>query len=70
MNQNTKNQINGKLHEVSGALKEAGKAANDPDLTAEGQVERLGGILHCVWVAGAATILVPILILYMLGMVH
>ena len=47
MNESTKNQIIGKLHEVSGSLKEgAGNATNDPDLTAEGQGEKLGGILQ------------------------
>jgi uncharacterized protein YjbJ (UPF0337 family) len=37
-------QIKGTLHEVKGTLKEkAGKATNDPDLTADGQSEKLAG---------------------------
>jgi uncharacterized protein YjbJ (UPF0337 family) len=44
MKPSTKDQIQGKLHELKGKVKEqAGKATNDPDLTAEGQVEKVAG---------------------------
>ena len=37
-------QIQGAIHEVKGTLKEkAGKATNDPNLTADGQSEKLAG---------------------------
>ena len=43
----TKDQIEGKLHEVKGALKEkAGQVTNNPDVMAEGQAEKLGGKLQ------------------------
>jgi uncharacterized protein YjbJ (UPF0337 family) len=44
MTPSTKDQIEGKFHEVKGAVKEkAGKATNDPNLTADGQDEKLTG---------------------------
>jgi uncharacterized protein YjbJ (UPF0337 family) len=44
MNPSTNDQINGAIHQVKGAVKEAaGRAANDPDLEAEGSAERIGG---------------------------
>jgi uncharacterized protein YjbJ (UPF0337 family) len=40
----TKDKIEGKVHEVKGAVKEKlGRAKNDPDLEAEGQAEKTGG---------------------------
>ena len=47
MNPSTKDQIAGKLHELKGMAKEkAGQAINDPDLTAEGQVETIAGSIQ------------------------
>ena len=47
MKQSTTDQAAGALHEVKGALKEkAGQIANDPDLAAEGQAERVGGTVQ------------------------
>jgi uncharacterized protein YjbJ (UPF0337 family) len=44
MNPSTKDQIEGKLHELKGKIKEkAGQSTNDPDLTAEGQAEKIAG---------------------------
>lgn len=44
MTQSAHDQIAGKLHELKGKVKEtAGKISNDPDMTAEGQSEHLGG---------------------------
>jgi uncharacterized protein YjbJ (UPF0337 family) len=44
MRQSTKDNAEGKLHEVKGKVKETvGRATNDPDLEAEGQVEKIGG---------------------------
>jgi len=44
MKPSTKDQIEGKLHELKGKVKEkAGQATNNPDLTAEGQVEKIAG---------------------------
>jgi uncharacterized protein YjbJ (UPF0337 family) len=44
MKPSTKDQIDGKLHEMKGAVKEkAGQVTNDPNLTAEGQDEKLIG---------------------------
>ena len=44
MDQSTKDQAEGKLHEVKGTVKEKiGQATNDPDLEAEGQAEKIGG---------------------------
>ncbi len=44
MKQSTKDRARGKFHEVKGKVKEkVGRATNDPDLEAEGQVENIGG---------------------------
>jgi uncharacterized protein YjbJ (UPF0337 family) len=44
MKDSTKDQVQGKVHEVKGKLKEkAGILTNDPNLQAEGQDEKLGG---------------------------
>jgi uncharacterized protein YjbJ (UPF0337 family) len=42
--QSTKDEIKGKLHEAKGTVKEkAGQVINNPNLTAEGQTEKLAG---------------------------
>ena len=44
MKQSAKDQMEGKLHEVKGAVKEkAGQVTNNPNLAAEGQDEKLAG---------------------------
>ena len=44
MKQNTKDEAEGKFHEVKGAVKEKlGRAINNPDLEAEGQDEKIAG---------------------------
>ena len=44
MKQSTKDKAKGKFHEVKGEVKEeVGRATNNPDLEAEGQVEKIGG---------------------------
>jgi uncharacterized protein YjbJ (UPF0337 family) len=44
MNPSTNDQIEGKLHEVKGKIKEvAGHAVGNPDLETEGRVETLAG---------------------------
>ena len=44
MKQSTKDKAKGKFHEVKGKVKEKiGRATNNPDLEAEGQVEKIGG---------------------------
>lgn len=44
MKDSTKDQAQGKGHEVKGAIKEKiGRAVNNPDLEAEGQDEKIGG---------------------------
>ncbi len=44
MKPSTTDQIKGKLHEVKGDVKEkAGQLTNDPNLEAEGKIEKLGG---------------------------
>ena len=44
MNSSTKDQTQGKLHEVKGKFKEkVGQLINDADLEAEGQSENLAG---------------------------
>ncbi len=44
MRQSTKDKAKGKFHEVKGKIKEkVGRATNNPDLEAEGQVEKIGG---------------------------
>ena len=45
MKPSTKDQIQGKLHEMKGKTKEkVGQVTNNPDLTAEGQAERIAGV--------------------------
>jgi uncharacterized protein YjbJ (UPF0337 family) len=44
MKQSTKDKAKGKFHEVKGKVKEkVGRATNNPNLEAEGQVEKIGG---------------------------
>ena len=44
MRPSTRDKAKGNFHEVKGKVKEGvGRATNDPDLEAEGQVENLGG---------------------------
>lgn len=44
MKPSTRNQAKGKLHEIKGKAKEAaGRITNDPDLEAEGTVEKTLG---------------------------
>jgi len=44
MKDSTKDQVQGKGHELKGAVKEKiGHAVNNPDLEAEGQDEKVGG---------------------------
>jgi uncharacterized protein YjbJ (UPF0337 family) len=44
MKSSTKDQVEGKLHEIKGNVKEAaGQVTNNPDLTNEGQAEELAG---------------------------
>jgi uncharacterized protein YjbJ (UPF0337 family) len=44
MKPSTKDKAAGKFHEVKGKIKEkVGQATNNPDLEAEGQVEKIGG---------------------------
>ena len=44
MKSSTRDQLEGKFHELKGKVKEkAGQTANDPDLTSEGRAERLAG---------------------------
>ena len=44
MKSSTKDQIEGKLHELKGRVKEkAGKVTNNPKLEAEGQSEQIAG---------------------------
>ncbi len=47
MKPSTKDQIQGKLHELKGKAKQkAGQIANNPDLAAEGQGEKVAGIVQ------------------------
>ena len=47
MKPSIKNQVEGKIHEVKGAVKEkVGKATNNPDLEAEGKVEKVAGVVQ------------------------
>ena len=42
MKQSTKDEVAGKIHEVKGAVREkAGKLTNNPDLKADGKVEKV-----------------------------
>jgi uncharacterized protein YjbJ (UPF0337 family) len=44
MKPGTQDQVEGKLHDVKGKVKEeAGKLINDPDLEAEGEAEEIAG---------------------------
>jgi uncharacterized protein YjbJ (UPF0337 family) len=44
MKDSTKDKVEGKVHELKGAVKEkVGGATNDPNLVAEGTDEKLGG---------------------------
>jgi uncharacterized protein YjbJ (UPF0337 family) len=44
MSPSTKDEIQGKFHEVKGKAKQAaGQVANNPDLEAEGQTEKVAG---------------------------
>jgi uncharacterized protein YjbJ (UPF0337 family) len=44
MKPSTKDQLQGKVHEVKGAVKQqVGRVTNNPDLEAEGQVEKVSG---------------------------
>jgi uncharacterized protein YjbJ (UPF0337 family) len=44
VNQSTKDEIKGDLHEAKGTVKEkAGQFVNNPNLTAEGRDEKLAG---------------------------
>jgi uncharacterized protein YjbJ (UPF0337 family) len=44
MKSSTKDQVEGKLHEIKGKVKEAaGQVTKNPDLTNEGQAEELAG---------------------------
>ena len=44
MKQSTEDKAKGTFHEVKGKVKEkVGRATNNPDLEAEGQVEKIGG---------------------------
>jgi uncharacterized protein YjbJ (UPF0337 family) len=47
MTSGSKDEIVGKIHEVKGAVKEkAGKLTSDPDLEAEGKVEKVAGTVQ------------------------
>ena len=47
MKDSTKNEAKGKIHEVTGAVKEkVGKAANNPELELEGQDEQTAGTVQ------------------------
>jgi uncharacterized protein YjbJ (UPF0337 family) len=44
MSDSTKDKIEGKTHELKGAIKEKiGQVTNDPDLQDEGTAEKIGG---------------------------
>jgi uncharacterized protein YjbJ (UPF0337 family) len=47
MKPSTKDQIQGKLHEMKGKAKEkAGRVTNNPNLAAEGQDEKIAGVVQ------------------------
>ena len=47
MKSSTADQVKGKLHEIKGDVKEkAGQLTNNPDLAAEGQNEKLAGVVQ------------------------
>jgi uncharacterized protein YjbJ (UPF0337 family) len=44
MNRNTENEVAGKVHELTGTIKEKmGQLTNDPDLEGDGVVENITG---------------------------
>jgi uncharacterized protein YjbJ (UPF0337 family) len=44
MRKSTKDQVEGRIHELKGSLKQtAGQIANNPRLATQGRVEKLGG---------------------------
>jgi uncharacterized protein YjbJ (UPF0337 family) len=47
MTNSTRQQIEGNLHDAKGTAKEAeGKLTSDPDLEAEGRIEKVAGIVQ------------------------
>jgi uncharacterized protein YjbJ (UPF0337 family) len=47
MTNSTRQQIEGNLHDANGTAKEAeGKLTNNPDLEAEGRIEKVAGIVQ------------------------
>jgi uncharacterized protein YjbJ (UPF0337 family) len=47
MKPSTKDQLEGKVHEVKGAVKEkTGQLTNNPDLEADGQAEKVAGTIQ------------------------
>ena len=47
MKPSTKDQIQGKLHEAKGKAKEkVGQVTNNPNLAAEGQAEKVAGVVQ------------------------
>ena len=47
MNQSTKDEITGNLHEVKGAIKKkVGQVTNNPDLEARGEAEHNKGVIQ------------------------
>ncbi len=50
MKPGTKDEVAGKIHEVKGAVKEkVGKLTHNPDLEAEGKVEKVVGEVRTKW---------------------
>jgi uncharacterized protein YjbJ (UPF0337 family) len=47
MKSSTTDQVNGKLHEIKGIVKEkAGQVTNNPNLETEGQSEKITGVIQ------------------------
>ena len=47
MKSSTRDEAEGKKHQAKGKVKEVvGKAVNNPDMEAEGKVEKLGGVVQ------------------------
>ncbi|PTN36326.1 CsbD family protein [Desulfonatronum sp. SC1] len=47
MKSSTRDEAEGKMHQAKGKVKEViGKAVNNPDMEAEGNVEKLGGVVQ------------------------
>jgi uncharacterized protein YjbJ (UPF0337 family) len=47
MKPSTKDQIQGKLHEIKGKAKEkAGQVTNNPNLVDQGQAEKIAGVIQ------------------------